>query len=303
MIRCRNRCPGQTPPAPGARAAPAARGTHPPGPAGRARQGGRTRQPHGGLVRWCPRWDGDRWFLSYNPPAWMPWTAYGRMIGYGSTGGRTARAGCPKADKAVGLSGGADVRTTAMIQKRARDRRIQKTEALLQQALGALIREKPYQDIVVKEILSRANVGRSTFYTHFADKDELLLSCIRDLLLSSRPVRPRTDPVWFSLPVFEHIERHRRSGEASMEPRGRREIHEHLEQAIVELIEDDVGPTLRRSIALAGIPSPDLVVRWIAASFVLVLNWWVDGDCRLPAREADALFRALVEPSLARALP
>jgi len=36
-----------------------------------------------------------------------------------------------------------------------------------------LAHEKPYDSIAVKEILDRANVGRSTFYTHFQDKHEL----------------------------------------------------------------------------------------------------------------------------------
>jgi hypothetical protein len=42
------------------------------------------------------------------------------------------------------------------------DRRIQKTLNLLHDALGSLIREKPYDEIVVQEILDHANVGRST---------------------------------------------------------------------------------------------------------------------------------------------
>lgn len=194
-------------------------------------------------------------------------------------------------------------------EKRTQDRRIQKTEALLRGALGALIREKPYEDIVVKEILGRANVGRSTFYTHFADKDELLLSCIHDMLRPAQPggwaratAQTRGDIVWFSLPILEHIERHRRTGQAAMGPRGRREMHEHLQHAISELIEDEVGTALRRGSRTARPPSPDLLVRWIAATFVLVLNWWVESDNPLPARDADGLFRALIEPSLAEAL-
>ena len=39
-----------------------------------------------------------------------------------------------------------------------------------------------YEHIVVKENLARANVARSTFYTHFRDKDALLNSSIRDVL-------------------------------------------------------------------------------------------------------------------------
>jgi hypothetical protein len=79
-------------------------------------------------------------------------------------------------------------------------------------------------------------------------------------------------------------------------------VHEHLQHAITELIEDEVRTALRRSSRTALDPSPDLLVRWIASSFVLVLNWWVESDNPLPAREADGLFRALIEPSPSVAL-
>jgi AcrR family transcriptional regulator len=194
-------------------------------------------------------------------------------------------------------------------EKGTKDRRIQKTEALLREALAALIREKPYDDIVVKEILARANVGRSTFYTHFRDKDELLLSGIQDMLRSARPagrgrvpVKPSEGIVWFGLPILQHIEKHRPTGGVTLDPRGRRAMHEHLQHAITELIDEQVRAALRRSRGMAGLASSELLVQWIASTFVLVLNWWVESDRPFPAREADGLFRDLVEPSLAKLL-
>src|SRR5215470_5181989 len=62
------------------------------------------------------------------------------------------------------------------------DRRVQKTQDLLRNALVSLLAQKPYDAIVVKEILDRANVGRSTFYMHFRDKDDLLVSGIHEML-------------------------------------------------------------------------------------------------------------------------
>jgi AcrR family transcriptional regulator len=192
-------------------------------------------------------------------------------------------------------------------ERSTRDRRTQKTQALLRGALGNLVREKPYDEIIVKEILSRANVGRSTFYTHFADKDDLLLSCIYDMLRTAQPAtgeRGRTTPqeqLWFSLPIFEHIERHRRTGQANLDPGGHEGVHEHLQPAIAELIDVRVRAASRHD-GTARQPSPDLLVQWIAATFVLVVNWWAESDCQLSAREADGVFRALVEPSLREAL-
>src|SRR5215467_11613467 len=132
-------------------------------------------------------------------------------------------------------------------EKRVKDRRIQKTQALLHEALGTLIREKPYDEIVLKEILDRANVGRSTFYTHFRDKDELLASGIHEMLravhAADLPASAKKDEriIRFSLPVFEHIHRHRQAGAAGMGTRGRAIIHEHLQKVLTELIANDVG--------------------------------------------------------------
>ena len=103
-----------------------------------------------------------------------------------------------------------------------KDRRIQKTRDLLHRSLAALIHEKPYDSISVKEILDRANVGRSTFYTHFSDKDELLVSSIHDLLRSIQTAKPPSSAkrseriISFSLPIFEHIDHHRHTGDARM---------------------------------------------------------------------------------------
>jgi AcrR family transcriptional regulator len=194
-------------------------------------------------------------------------------------------------------------------EKQTKDRRIQKTEALLHGALSALVREKPYKEIGVKEILSRANVGRSTFYTHFGGKDELLVGCIHDMLRSAQPAgrgraptKPHEDILWFSLPILDHIENHRRTNKATMGARWRRTLHERLQEAISDLIEDAVATALHRSSRTPGSASPELLVRWIASTFVLVLNWWVESDSPLPARDADRVFRELIEPSLAAAL-
>lgn len=63
-------------------------------------------------------------------------------------------------------------------RKRNPDRRIQRTRSLLHEALVGLLHENAYDEIAVQDILNLANVGRSTFYMHFRDKDDLLVSGI-----------------------------------------------------------------------------------------------------------------------------
>ena len=52
------------------------------------------------------------------------------------------------------------------------DRRAQRTRESLIHALLALIEEKHYDQISVQDIVEHANVGRSTFYAHYENKEE-----------------------------------------------------------------------------------------------------------------------------------
>jgi AcrR family transcriptional regulator len=189
--------------------------------------------------------------------------------------------------------------------ERIKDRRIQKTQNLLREALASLIREKDYDSIVVKEILDRANVGRSTFYMHFQDKDELLVSCIQDMLGSVQSTelpssaRRYEKVIRFSLPIFEHIYQHQRTGETKMGTRGRAILHEQLQKVLTELIADDVRKSLQGQRKAPGQVPTDLLVQYVASTFILVLNWWVESRSPLPPREVNDLFRALILPALA----
>jgi AcrR family transcriptional regulator len=58
--------------------------------------------------------------------------------------------------------------------KKTVDRRQQRTRRQLSHALVELITEKRFDDITVQNVIDRADVGRSTFYTHFRDKEDLL---------------------------------------------------------------------------------------------------------------------------------
>ena len=182
----------------------------------------------------------------------------------------------------------------------ARDRRVQKTKASLHNALIGLAREKPYPSIVVKEILDRANVGRSTFYTHFRDKDDLLESGIHEVLRSLEGLPGRVSVperlVAFSLPLLQHIDDHRRAAGPRMGREGRAIMHEHMEDVLTAVVADQLD-TVRAARAQTPV---DLVARYVASTFVLVLNRWVETDTAWTPTEADAHFRALVMPTLIR---
>src|SRR5262245_39434971 len=91
------------------------------------------------------------------------------------------------------------------------DRRARRTRRNLQDGLISLIVEKGFERTTVQEILDRADVGRSTFYSHFRDKEALLAAVFKDIrdqlrgemdnLVSGSPV---LDPIRPAEVLFEY---------------------------------------------------------------------------------------------------
>ena len=94
-------------------------------------------------------------------------------------------------------------------KRRKPDQRIRRTHERLGSALVALIQERPIDDVTVQEVLDRAAVGRSTFYLHFRDKDDLLLSQLEKFLeMMSTALSIRKEESHRVVPVaelFAHI--------------------------------------------------------------------------------------------------
>ncbi len=189
--------------------------------------------------------------------------------------------------------------------KKTEDRRIQKTRKFLHEALISLILEKNYESITVQEILDKANVGRSTFYTHFRDKDELLLSGLHDLQDMLRSAQAMTPPVsakpyekiiGFSLTMFEHAYEYRGVWKALLGSQAGAIVRQHIRKILADIIRDEFTNEFRkRKRADSEVPL-DLFIHFLAATFMSSLSWWLNQNNPLPPKKMDAVFRALVMP-------
>jgi AcrR family transcriptional regulator len=162
---------------------------------------------------------------------------------------------------------------------RVPDRRVRRTRRLLQEALVGLLVQRADERITVQDVLDRADVGRSTFYAHFRDKQALFESCFDDLREDLRreldalaagghEVQPDS-PVRV---VFEHADRHRALYRAMCGRRGETVATRYLHRTLVDSLYvhlDEVGTRYPAAIiaeyhgsALAGV-----LVRWIREDF------------------------------------
>jgi AcrR family transcriptional regulator len=188
---------------------------------------------------------------------------------------------------------------------RKQDRRVQRTQQLLRGALLSLIQEKGFEVLSVQEIIDRANVGRATFYAHFENKQDLLVSGFEELraslkarqsaaLLRGRSVDERA--LAFSYDMFAHANEYRDVFRAMVGRRSGAVVQQLLHKLLADLVREDLKAIVPRA---AATPVPmEATVQFIAGSFFGLLIWWVDGKMRLSVEDVNGLFRQLVLPAL-----
>ncbi|MGN9844008.1 TetR/AcrR family transcriptional regulator [Nonomuraea sp. H19] len=178
------------------------------------------------------------------------------------------------------------------------DRRVRRTRRSIQEALVALILEKGYDAVTVTDIIDRADVGRSTFYSHFTDKQDVLFSNLDELpLLPPAPVGGSGELFAFSLPMFEHVREQRQLVRALLGRRSGGLVMARGEQLLSAIVKNELVAAGARASA-----SLDLLVTCVVGAFTGLLRAWVDGETSASPAELDAAFRAAVEPGVRVAL-
>ena len=129
------------------------------------------------------------------------------------------------------------------------DRRVRRTRELLRSALLSLILEKGYERVTVRDIIDRADVGRSTFYAHFRDKDDLFLAGFDEFRRLFEPPGSLMDSattggmhLWPSARLFEHFWDYRTVWKAMAGKQGSNLVKRHLHELLSEIVRDQLRP-------------------------------------------------------------
>ena len=176
------------------------------------------------------------------------------------------------------------------------DERIRRTHERLGSALVQLIQEKPIDDVTVQEVLDRASVGRSTFYLHFRDKNDLLFSQLEKFLeIMSTSLSTRKEGSHRVVPVaelFAHIGSQKKLYR-SLADAGR--LHDFFELA-QSYFSRGIEQRLAESGRLSKVPRTELAARAsaLAGSLLSLLRWWLDRGAKEPPRAMDELFHRMV---------
>jgi AcrR family transcriptional regulator len=180
--------------------------------------------------------------------------------------------------------------------KKKTDARVRRTRDALGDALVALMQEKPFDTITVQDVLDRAKVGRSTFYSHYSDKDDLLMSDAEEffesvaMLLSLRG--DGSDRVFPVREFFSHIAEAKQFVDALVSSGKFNDNMELARGLFARGIEQRLSELPRGR----GIPADEraAIAFAHAGALLSLLTWWIDRGMRQPPAQMDQLFHKMV---------
>jgi len=180
--------------------------------------------------------------------------------------------------------------------RQKRKQRIERTREVLGDALVGLIHEKPFEEITVQDVLDRAGVGRSTFYVHFRDKNDLFLTDVDEffeqmatLLQRREDSSNRVAPV---RELFAHLA-DVRTFYSALVASGR--IHDVLELAQGNLARG-IAQRLDDRFQASRIPAEQrtAIAQAFAGALLSMLTWWIDHGTPGSPEQMDELYHSLV---------
>jgi AcrR family transcriptional regulator len=207
---------------------------------------------------------------------------------------RTVSANCSPLSISIGAS-----ELERQVKQEKRDRRSQRTRQLIRSALLDLVFERQYDEIIVQDILDRANIGRSTFYAHYFDKDDVLANIAEEqltLLSQQLTQREAGQGVIPSLEVLRHVQQHQRYFRAMLRCRGRKALWDSAQTALSRAIEQAL---MARRPDTQTMPVPvSIISQYLAGAFLSLLEWWLETETPYSPEQMDEMFRQLALPGV-----
>ena len=169
------------------------------------------------------------------------------------------------------------------------DRRIRRTQHLLAEALIALILEKGYESVTIRDITERADIGYATFFRHYHDKNELLKD-VMDVVLTELiqllgTSQPDMDPVTVGVLLFQYVQ------ERSEVIRVLLRSHSLLDD-VIEVATQNV--LRERSWQPNSVVPPEIVSYYIVASSVSLIRWWLAHEMPYTPEKMGMIYHELI---------
>jgi len=166
------------------------------------------------------------------------------------------------------------------------DPRVIRTRQMLREALIDLIVERGYDALSIQDIADKAGLRRATFYLHYRNKEELLLSMMRDTVdqLIQKIKGSVTEP-WGeeheyqeARITFEEVQEKANLFRAILSGQGAAQVTRDLRDYIASGIRDHHLPQPNSPGVSAPAVPVEVLANYMAAVKLNMVIWWLEKD-------------------------
>ncbi len=185
------------------------------------------------------------------------------------------------------------------MSQRKPDRRVLRTRRQLQDSLMSLILEKGYDAVTIEDITENADLGRTTFYLHYKDKEELLMKSLEavydDLVIQ---IQRRTIDEWVAngqgpwTLAFEHAAENARFYQVVLSGHGGGAIKKRVQDYIAETTQETIAARAQEVGSTPSMPI-EVLSNYIASSLLGLIAWWLENNQPYSVAQMDEFFRQL----------
>lgn len=176
------------------------------------------------------------------------------------------------------------------------DRRTKKTKDAIYIAFSELLIKEKYSKITIQEIIDLADIGRSTFYSHFETKDELLKSMCTDMfdeMHSRNQTLSPHNPHSMITDSLYHIKEKEKIIKGVFLSESGELFMNYFRGYFGNLIEQHLFASYNEKIT--GLPK-DFLINHISGSFLEMVKWWVSGNMKQTPEELTSYFISVISP-------
>jgi AcrR family transcriptional regulator len=172
------------------------------------------------------------------------------------------------------------------------DPRVIRTQRMLRDALIALIIERGFEALTVRDITDHATLNHATFYLHYQNKEDLLKhtmdAMLNDLAAGIPPPSAQTVeaihiPLHITMRLFRHFATHAAFYRVMLGAKGVASFTARLREMIAAALLarfDELRHTETASV------SSEFAAQFLAGAYISVIVWWLETQ---PALTPEAL--------------
>lgn len=178
-----------------------------------------------------------------------------------------------------------------MENKPKEDLRVRRTHKLLYNALLELMENQPFENITVKQICDLAMVHRTTFYTHFNDKYDLLSHALRQMA---------EEELNFSTTAHSPAENLREIFTVASKNKNLfTQLLSEERDSLRNLLRREMGTGLHKQLT-KHLSTEDkstdmdiqIIIEVYTGAMIGVLNWWIENNMPIDQEE---IYKRLIE--------